>query len=437
MTKREEIVGRKLFNVFPDNPDDPAASGVRNLRASLDRVLQNRVSDSMPLQKYDIRRPEEEGGGFEERFWSPFNSPVLDGEGKISYIIHRVEDVTEFVELKRRGSEQAKATEELRVRAERMESDIYLRSQEVAHANEHLRCANAELARLNREIVAKNEQLEQANRTKADFLSTMSHELRTPLNAIIGFSDILQNEPSNLSAEQREFAGHIYASGQHLLHLINDILDLSKIEAGKFEISLEPVDLQTTLADTLMIVRGSAAAKHVSLEYRASLQRHHMLADPRRLKQIVYNLLANAVKFTPEGGRVTLEARIVDRKQASSGMPGFSSGIRMPLPESAFEEFVQVSASDTGIGITPENLARLFTPFTQVGNPKSGNASGTGLGLAMVRRLAEMHRGTVCLTSEPSRGSCFTVWLPWRAPSPTPSALVPTHPTMPVVVPRD
>src|SRR5437867_4943244 len=131
MTKREDILGRGLFEVFPDNPDDPTATGVRNLRASLDRVLTHRVPDTMAVQKYDIRRPESEGGGFEERYRSPVNSPVLGADGKIAYIIHRVEDVTEFIRLKQEESEQRRITERLQTRAAEMETDIFGRAQQV------------------------------------------------------------------------------------------------------------------------------------------------------------------------------------------------------------------------------------------------------------------------------------------------------------------
>lgn len=135
MTRREEILGRGLFDVFPDNPDDPSATGTRNLRASLQQVIQNRAPDPMAVQKYDIRRPESEGGGFEERFWSPVNSPVLGSSGELLYIIHRVEDVTEFVRLKQLGSEQRKLADELQSRAASMEMEVYLRAQEVQEAN--------------------------------------------------------------------------------------------------------------------------------------------------------------------------------------------------------------------------------------------------------------------------------------------------------------
>jgi PAS domain-containing protein len=136
MTEREAFLGRPLFKVFPDNPDDPAATGVRNLRASLERVLQQGIADTMAVQKYDIRRPESEGGGFEERYWSPVNSPVFGADNTIVYIIHRVEDVTEFVRLKQQRREQHKLTEALCIRTEQMDAEIYLRAQEVQRINQ-------------------------------------------------------------------------------------------------------------------------------------------------------------------------------------------------------------------------------------------------------------------------------------------------------------
>jgi len=139
MTKREEILGRHLFEVFPDNPDDPTATGVSNLRASLGRVLQHRTADAMAVQKYDIRRPESEGGRFEERYWSPVNSPVLGTNGEVAYIIHRVEDVTEFIRLKQAGSEQQRITEDLRTRTAEMEAEIFRRAQQIQEVNNQLR----------------------------------------------------------------------------------------------------------------------------------------------------------------------------------------------------------------------------------------------------------------------------------------------------------
>ena len=155
MTKREEILGRRMFDVFPDNPDDPSATGVRNLKASLESVLQNRVADTMAVQKYDIRRPESEGGGFEEKYWSPINSPIFGENEEIAYIIYRAEDVTEFVRLKQLGIEQHKLTEELQARTQQMEAEIFLRAQELQDVNKQLRAANEELAKARDQALAK------------------------------------------------------------------------------------------------------------------------------------------------------------------------------------------------------------------------------------------------------------------------------------------
>ena len=171
MTKRDEIIGRGLFEVFPDNPDDPQATGVENLRASLERVLRNRAPDTMAVQKYDIRRPESEGGGFEERYWSPLNCPVLGDEGKLAYIIHRVEDVTDLIQLKQQKSEQHQLTEELRIRADEMEAQVYLRTQELQQANRELGRARDELER---RVLERTAELEAA----ADLLRVSEERYR-------------------------------------------------------------------------------------------------------------------------------------------------------------------------------------------------------------------------------------------------------------------
>jgi two-component system NtrC family sensor kinase len=283
--------------------------------------------------------------------------------------------------------------------------------------NQALQAANMELQSRHLEIAQTNRELVSANNAKTEFLAMMSHELRTPLVAILGFSEILRDgKGGELAPRQREYVGYIGDSGKHLLALINDILDVSKIEAGKVELDLEPVDLDDLLTNTVAIVRERALARRIQLEVSGSGRSEPLLVDPRRLKQIAYNLLSNAVKFTSDGGRVSLQASLVDRQQASTGLPGFETGVRTPLPHNELQRFVQISVRDTGIGISSEDMARLFTPFTQIKSNLTRTTEGTGLGLVIVSRLVELHGGAVAVTSTPGTGSCFSIWLPWHTP---------------------
>ena len=296
------------------------------------------------------------------------------------------------------------------------------------HAQERRRAVD--LQQLTRRLESTNLQLEEFNaklqeqsRFKSEFLSNMSHELRTPLNAIIGFSDLLkEGMAGDLSERQRGYAAHIFQSGHHLLALINDILDLSKIEAGKVDIRIERVDLEATLSEAITMLNVRARERDIRLlTHRANAPRL-LRADRRRLKQILLNLLSNAIKFSPNGGTVSVAIHDVDRTRAANALPGFDDGMRMPLPASEFDRFVEVSVTDAGIGIGANDLPRLFAPFTQVENVLTHTAEGTGLGLMMVHRLAELHCGTVAVTSELGRGSCFTVWMPWREDAPAGAA---------------
>ena len=228
MTVREEILGRNIFEVFPDNPNDPHATGERNLRDSLNRVVRDRAADTMAVQKYDIQRPAAEGGGFEERYWSPMNMPVFDDAGKVAYIIHRVEDVTEFMRLKREEGLRSQMTSELREQARRMEAEVFQRAGEIQQLNK-------ELNLLNRELMVAKDAAEGANRAKSEFLANMSHEIRTPMTAILGYTDLMM-DPRQTEPERRNCVEIIRQSGDHLLTIINDILDISKIEAGEMKI---------------------------------------------------------------------------------------------------------------------------------------------------------------------------------------------------------
>ena len=251
-----------------------------------------------------------------------------------------------------------------------------------------------------RDLAAKNLQLEDASRMKSEFLANMSHELRTPLNAIIGFSEMLKDGLlGDLSPRQKESVNDIFSSGNHLLSLINDILDLSKVEAGKMTLELDPLQPAALVAAGLQVVREQASTQRVRLLADVAEGLGEVLLDGRKVKQILYNLLSNAVKFTPEGGEVRIAARRVGRQA---------------LPDGGFEHYLELAVSDSGIGISAEDQARLFRPFTQIDSTLARRYEGTGLGLAMVKQLTELHGGAVALLSTPKKGSTFTVWLPWR-----------------------
>jgi PAS domain S-box-containing protein len=272
-----------------------------------------------------------------------------------------------------------------------------------------------ELKRFEHTLQQKNVELEDASRMKSEFLANMSHELRTPLNAIIGFSEVLRDGlVGELTDQQRGFIGDIFSSGKHLLALINDILDLSKVEAGKMTLDLESVPVASLFASSLSIVKEKAAAHHIHLEIVAPEGLDTIRADARKVKQIVYNLLSNAVKFT-EGGRVALRAARVPRADVGR-VSGAWTGRRFPLADSEFPEFLEISVTDSGIGISPEALEHLFKPFSQIDSGLSRKFEGTGLGLAMVKLLAELHGGAVAVESAVGEGSRFTVWLPIRLP---------------------
>lgn len=291
---------------------------------------------------------------------------------------------------------------------------------------EHVVCA---LRERQEEVDQKNRELEEASRLKSEFLSTMSHELRTPLNAIIGFSDLLAGGVVGpLSEQQRTCIGHVLSSGRHLLELINDILDLSKVEAGKMTLDAEEVPVDGELERSLNIVQDSANRRNIVLEYRRSASIGNISADLRKLRQIVYNLLSNAVKFSSDGGSVILSAhRIPYNGLACRDEDGWNSRLlplprSLPLPLPANEQqlaargggpdFLEIRVRDHGNGIAATDLQFLFEKFRQLDSSTSRTHEGSGLGLALVMRLAQLHGGTVGVASAPGAGSEFSVWLP-------------------------
>jgi len=246
-----------------------------------------------------------------------------------------------------------------------------------------------ENVRLFKELEAANRELAAASQHKSEFLANMSHELRTPLNAIIGFSEVLSEKMfGELNEKQEEYSKDIHASGQHLLSLINDILDLSKIEAGRMELELTEFDLPTAIENALTLVRERAGRRSIALQTNIDNRVGQIQADERKVRQVVLNLLSNAIKFTPEGGRIDLGA----------------------VPK---DGFVEVFVSDTGIGIASEDQEKVFEEFRQVG-AAAKKVEGTGLGLTLCRKFVELHGGKIWVNSQVGVGSTFTFTIPVR-----------------------
>jgi len=383
--EKEQALGKGIFEIFPDNPNDPASEGVRNLHASLRRVLQTSQPDAMLVQKYDIRKPENEGGGFEERYWSPINTPVLDNSGNVICIIHKVEDVTDFVKLKQQGVAQDKLNESLREHAVRMENEIFARSREVAEASAKLKNANEELESL----YTKSLELD---KLKSQFFANVSHELRTPLTLILSpLESRLRKlkESGSSPAEYRDI--EIMLRNARLLYRhVSDLLDASKLEAGKMIMIWSQVDLARAVSHTAHDFDSLAAERNI----RYTITVPSVLTaeiDAEKLQRILLNLLSNAFKFTPANGEICVAIH-QDR------------------------ECAVLEITDNGPGIPDELKSTVFERFRQIDGGIQRQHGGTGLGLAIVRDFVELHQGTICVQDAPDGGCRFSIRLPLRAP---------------------
>jgi len=340
-TRREDILGRAIFDVFPDNPDDPAADGVRHLRVSLQRVLQNGVADAMAVRKYDIRKPEQEGGGFEVRYWRSLNSPVRGQDGSIAYIIHRVEDVTDFIRLEQHGVELARLYEKTR----------------------------------------------EMDELKSRFFANVSRELRTPLTLILG-PVAKRLAADGVSREEKHDLAVVERNARLLLRQATDLLDVSKLAAGRMLMSYARFDL--ALLVRLMAGHFEALAKERRIRFGVdtpdTLPAH---ADFEKVRRILLNLLSNAFKSTPHGGVISIWLSV----QADQAI---------------------IRVQDNGPGAPSAMRLAIFEPFRQV-DSGAGRLHGS-LGLRIVQEFAELHRGSVAVADAPGGGALFTVSLPLSAP---------------------
>ncbi|MBC7420960.1 MAG: PAS domain S-box protein [Bdellovibrio sp.] len=375
MTKRNDILGKYIFDVFPDNPDDPVAKGLENIRGSFNFVLSSKQTHTMALQKYDVQRPD---GKFEEKWWSPINYPVVGNNGEVAYIIHRAEEVTEYV-LKQKNARQAVDVSDA---SSRIVSDLFQRSHEIQDANFRLQNTMEALIKSQKDLKRSKEEAERANQLKSAFLANMSHEIRTPLGVMIGFADLI-TDTKIAPDDRKQYAQTLKRNGEQLSVLINDILDLSKVEAGHLKVEALEFSLGSLIEDVLSAMNVKAQEKGLRLTSRVGANTEDKLtSDPTRLRQILFNIVGNAVKFT-QMGKVDLSVMHIDGH-------------------------IEFEVCDSGIGIAPEHQSSLFKPFVQGDESMTRKFGGTGLGLALSKRLAQLLGGDLTLKdSIVGKGSTF------------------------------
>jgi signal transduction histidine kinase len=410
MTQRDTVVGRGIFDVFPDNPDDPTATGVVNLRASLSRVVSLRQPDVMAVQKYDIRRPLSDGGGFEERYWSPVNSPVLDDSGQLTYIIHRVEDVTEFVRLKQLQREQQQETIELKSRHHRMEAETFQRAQEIQEVNRQLRALQAELeARVDvrtEELQQAREHLRQAQKLEAigRLAGGVAHDFNNLLSVILGYCEILLSRTA--AASGRAELEAIAHAGHRAADLTHQLLAFSRRQV------LEPkiIDVNA-LVRSIGEMLGRVLGEDIQLMVRTAARIGRIKVDPSQAEQVIMNLAVNARDAMPRGGKLTLETADIELDDTyARDHLGVEPG-----------HYVMLAVSDTGHGMNKATQARIFEPFFTT-KPKG---KGTGLGLSTVFGIVKQSGGNIWVYSEPTVGTTFRIYFPRVADAlsaPEPSA---------------
>lgn len=394
LTRREQIVGRHLFEVFPDNPDDPCADGVANLRRSLERVLATGAADAMDMQKYDVPRPD--GQGFEERYWSPSNFPVADANGKILYIMHRAEDITSYVMLKKSHDEIGQLHDALQAKVSASELELPLLTTDITPENQHLHALNRTLKleilarskleeinrELTRELKSNIEKLEASNKELESFSYSVSHDLRAPLRAVDGFARMLEEDAAGqLDQEGLRKLQVIRSNTRNMGRLIDELLEFSRL--GRKELTDGHLDM-AGLAQAAFKDASAAALNQVTLTLDDLPPAR---GDITLIKQVWFNLLANACKFSAK------------REQASIVINGSSDGVTLSY-----------SIRDNGAGFDMRYYNKLFGVFQRL--HRVSEFEGTGVGLAIVHRIVTRHGGRIWAEGVVGEGAVFHFTLP-------------------------
>lgn len=369
-TSRDKILGQGLFEVFPDNPDDPHATGVKNLTLSLNTVLDTKAPHTMAVQKYDVKKPAAQGGGFEERYWSPLNSPVLDEKGNVIFIIHSVVDVTQFMKLKQVEEKHSKVAEQLKEQNKLFQAEVEQSAKEIEEHEKN----EAELLKL--------------DKVKSEFIAVASHQLRTPLTSVKWSSEeLLRNNAHLTDSMQARYLHQIHDSNERMIELVRELLDVSKVDLGKFSIKPEEVRITSILDQVVVDISGLVNAKQIDLIKKIEDDLPIVVIDPNWARIIIQNLLTNAIKYS------------------ENEKPVIISIIKKP-------DAIQISVQDQGCGIPADQQEKVFTKFFRADNAKRLVSDGSGLGLYIVKVMVEQLGGRVGFDSVEQQGATFYVTLP-------------------------
>ena len=378
LTKRENILGKPIFEVFPDNPTVPESHSTKLLADSFHRVTATKLVDIMATLRYDVPKPD--GTGFEERYWRPVNKVALSINGEILYIIHRAQDVTDYVQL----LAENKANQ---IEREDLTAQNIIMEKEVEYSNLELEAKNIELTKANDALKQTTDKLHEQGQKKDEFLAMLAHELRNPLSPISAAADILSFK--KLSDEKiTQCSDIISRQVKHMTSLIDDLLDVSRVTGGLITLKLEKINLNEMIDHSSEQVKPLVESHKHQLFLKTPHQPIFVMGDPHRLIQVFTNILNNAAKYTPKGGslNLTLEAE---------------------------GEFAKIVVSDNGIGMDEELIKHAFELFTQASRTPDRSQGGLGIGLALVKSLVELHHGRVTITSQGiGKGSQVTVMLP-------------------------